>query len=170
MTAPPSACSGVITSPRKIAEPMVASSGSRFMNSAVRNGPTRAVEMNTISTAIAIATLEPISANQPSAVTGGCQFAVASAAATNTAVAAISDHRVISRAVGALQLGAREQQDHHPAAAAISAQAMPISATPPGCAPIISARPANAASAASRPASPSRSTPNAAAASPVSSG
>ena len=55
ITAPPSACSGVITSPRNSALPMVASSGSRFMNSAVRNGPIRMVETNTENTATTVA-------------------------------------------------------------------------------------------------------------------
>ena len=49
-----------------------------------------------ISTAIAIATLEPISANQPMPVTGGCQLAVTRAAITNTAVALVSDRRMRS--------------------------------------------------------------------------
>ena len=47
MTMPPTACSGVMTSPSNSALPMVVSGGSRFIRSAVRNGPIRTVEANT---------------------------------------------------------------------------------------------------------------------------
>src|SRR6516162_4849121 len=86
MIAPPSACSGVSTSARKSALPMAVSNGSRFMNSAVRNGPMRTVEANTPSRPVVTAALSPMRASHPDAFAGGCQFLVASATTTNIAV------------------------------------------------------------------------------------
>src|SRR5205807_1866286 len=50
------ACRRLRPSPSTSALPTVASSGSRFMNSAVRNGPMRTVERKTPAIAIVIAT------------------------------------------------------------------------------------------------------------------
>src|SRR5262244_1531135 len=97
MTAPPSACSGVSTSARKSALPMVVSNGSRFMNSAVRNGPIRTVEANTPRRPVVTAALSPMRASQPDAVTGGCQSLVTSATTTNITVEETSEYQDAQR-------------------------------------------------------------------------
>ena len=63
-----------MTSPKSGALRIVTSSGSRFMISALRNGPMRLIEMNSVSTAMVTVTLTTSSANQPVPVCGGCQF------------------------------------------------------------------------------------------------
>src|SRR5258708_20871230 len=78
MIAPPKTCHAVMNSPSSAALRMVASSGSRFMISALRNGPMRLIEMNSVSTAMVTVTLTTSSANQPVPVCGACQFQVAS--------------------------------------------------------------------------------------------
>src|SRR6266446_4352063 len=110
MTPPPSACSGVSTSPRKSALPMAVSNGSRFMNSAVRNGPMRAVEANTPMSPVVTARLKATSASHPVALAGGCQFAAASAAMMNTTVEESSAYQVM-RSASARERG-RMRADH----------------------------------------------------------
>ena len=70
MMAPPSACSGVMTSPSRGTLRIVASSGSRFMIKAVRNGPMRVVDMKMVSVAIAVQMLTVMIAAHPMAVCG----------------------------------------------------------------------------------------------------
>src|SRR5262245_28819162 len=149
---------------------MVASSGSRFMNSAVRNGPMRTVEANTPSIPDVTATLSTMSATQPPAVAGGCQFKVTSAAAASSAVDEISEYQVISRASapGSIARVTRSITTRQHAAA--TAATTPTITSEVGCAPIISASPRKAAMAAATPRQVIFSKPVAAAANPVSSG
>src|SRR5262249_29470186 len=72
IVAAPSPCSGVMVSPRTSALPTIAISGSRFMISAVRNGPTRMVETKMKTMAAVVARLMPRSAAQPALLCGGC--------------------------------------------------------------------------------------------------
>src|SRR5580700_4910619 len=89
---------GVITSPSSAALRMVASSGSRFMISAVRNAPTRMVDTKMNRKPEVMATLMPMMDIQPVGVCGGCQFSVPSDKATNSAVDDTSEYHVDSRA------------------------------------------------------------------------
>ncbi len=86
-----------MTSPSSGALRIVASSGSRFMISALRNGPMRLIEMNSVSTAMVTVTLTTSSANQPVPVCGGCQFQVASEKTTKIDVDDTSEYQVSSR-------------------------------------------------------------------------
>src|SRR6516162_10888488 len=148
MIAPPSACSGVSTSARKSALPMAVSNGSRFMNSAVRNGPMRTVEANTPMSPVVTAALSAMSASQPVVVAGGCQFQVASAAITNTTVEETSEYQVM-RSASAPERSARvTSRITTRQRAAPRAARMPAAASVVGCAPIISASPRKAAMAA----------------------
>src|SRR5580692_3645887 len=61
----PSPWTGVITSPSMSALSTVATSGSRFMISALRNGPMRVVEIYSVKTATAVQTLTTATATQP---------------------------------------------------------------------------------------------------------
>ena len=65
-----------MTSPKSGALRIVTSSGSRFMISALRNGPMRLIEINSVSTAMVTVTLTTNSAIHPVPVCGGCQFQV----------------------------------------------------------------------------------------------
>ena len=141
------------------------------MNSAVRNGPMRTVEMNTASTAIVIATLPPISAHQPSTVCGGCQFQVASAISANTAVAARIDHQLISRGSAPASLARVISSVTTRQQAAASANAMPASASAAGMRADHQRQPEKRGDARrARRAARAAPAPVAAAASPVSSG
>ena len=140
------------------------------MISALRNGPMRLIEMNSVSTAMVTVTLTTSRANQPTSVCGACQFQVASEKTTKIDVEDTSEYQV-SRRESAPASAAREISStavrRHPAP---SAKATPASATAPGCAPTISARPQNATMAAAAPRQPSLSMPISAPMIPVSSG
>src|SRR5262249_1355242 len=134
------------------------------------NGPMRTVEANTPSSPVVTAALTTISAAQPAALPGGCQFQVASAASVNAMFEATSEYQVTRRAStpctaarGTSSITTRQQG---PASAAT----MPLTASAGGCAPIISASPRNAATAARAPRQVPVSKPIAAAMRPVSSG
>src|SRR5262245_63204563 len=170
MTAPPSACSGVITSPRNRTLPMVASGGSRFMNSAVRNGPIRMVEANTPPMPVVTATLSRTSATQPDTDAGGCQFQVSSETTASTTVDEISEYQVICSASAPCSAARVTISITTRQPAAASAASTPMIASAVGCAPIMSASPRNAASAAAAPHQLIFSSPVAAATSPVTSG
>src|SRR5262249_8663039 len=138
--------------------------------SAVLNGPMRTVEANTPSIPPVTAPLSTISAAQPAAPEGGCQFQVASTASANTAVEATSEYQVISRASTPCSAARVTSSITTRQQAAPSAARTPANARAVGCAPIVSASPRNAASAAAAPRQVSASIPVAAARSPVSSG
>src|SRR5437762_9228172 len=159
MMAPPKTCHAVMNSPSSAALRMVASSGSRFMISALRNGPMRLIEMNSVSTAMVTVTLTTTSANQPVPVCGECQFQVASEKTMKINVDDNCEYQE-SRRESAPASAAREISStavrRHPAP---SAKAIPESAIAPGCAPTIRARPKNATMAAAAPRQPSLSMP-----------
>ena len=94
----PSPCSGVIVSPSTHALPTIAIKGSRFMMSAVRNGPTRMVETKMKTMAAVVARLMPTSAAQPALFSGGCQVWVIAESATKIAACAMTEYQVVNRA------------------------------------------------------------------------
>src|SRR3954453_12343264 len=97
MIAPPKTCQAVTNSPSSTALRMVASSGSRFMISALRNGPIRLIETNSVSTAMVTVTLTTSRANQPVPVCGAFQFQVASENKTKIDVDETSEYHVSRR-------------------------------------------------------------------------
>src|SRR5262245_2596631 len=132
MTAPPTACSGVISSASSSALPMVASGGSRFMNSAVRNGPMRIVEANTPMMPVVTATLTAITASQPPTVSGGCQSHVASESSASSADEETSECQVISLASTPCSAARVTSSITTRQQAAPSAATMPQTASPAG--------------------------------------
>src|SRR5262245_4467837 len=115
MTPPPSACSGVSTSARKSALPMAVSSGSRFMNSAVRNGPMRAVEAKTPSNPVVTARLSTTRASHPERGRG--RLPVRCRERGENEYGGRGQERIPSDAqrVGAGKQRARGEQHHNPA-------------------------------------------------------
>ena len=99
-----------MNSPSSGALRIVASSGSRFMISALRNGPMRLIEMNSVSTAMVTVTLTTSSANQPVPVCGGFQFQVASENTTKIEVEDTSEYQVSRRESAPAQRRSRDQQ------------------------------------------------------------
>src|SRR5271169_3268879 len=94
MMALPSPCAGVMTWPSSSALNTIAVSGSRFMISAVRNGPILIVETTMKKTAAVLAMLITTSAGQPKLVCGAFQVWVAADATRNTSVDDISEYQV----------------------------------------------------------------------------
>src|SRR5579884_4409212 len=72
--------------------------GSRFMISAVRNGPIRIVETKTNRIAAVLQTLSPMSSAQPQPVCGAFQFPVPNDTAKNKTIEEITEYQVVNRA------------------------------------------------------------------------
>jgi hypothetical protein len=71
--APPVACTGASASPSSATLPSVDTSGSKYMISAVRNAPMRAIDTKNVSTDSVLVTLIPANAAQPKEDSGGFQ-------------------------------------------------------------------------------------------------
>src|SRR4029077_21246867 len=105
----PAACSGVMISPRISALRIMAMSGSRFMISAVRNGPMRTAETKMTRMLTVVATLIATRAAQPTLVCGGFQVRAPSDTATKISAWATTEYQVVSRA-SSPEEGARDEE------------------------------------------------------------